>query len=88
MKKAQSISINTIIVAAIALIVLVVIVMIFTGRISIFGRGLDNVQQGQKCELDDGTRDWFESCPDGQSQVYGVFSDASANEGQVCCKKN
>jgi hypothetical protein len=33
MKKAQSISINTIIVAAIALIVLIVVILIFTGNL-------------------------------------------------------
>lgn len=39
-KKAQGISINTIIIAAIALIVLVVLVMIFTGRLGLFSRGV------------------------------------------------
>ncbi|MFC1686854.1 hypothetical protein ACFL0E_00670 [Nanoarchaeota archaeon] len=39
-KKGQGLSLTTIIVAAIALIVLVVLVMIFTGRIGIFGEGV------------------------------------------------
>lgn len=39
-KKAQSLSLNTIIVAALALIVLVVIVAIFTGRLGLFQKGL------------------------------------------------
>ena len=40
MKKAQGLPITTIIVAALALVVLVIIFAIFTGRISIFGRGI------------------------------------------------
>lgn len=37
LKKGQSMSMNTIIIAALALIVLVVLIVIFTGRINIFG---------------------------------------------------
>jgi len=40
MRKAQGLPITTIIVAALALVVLVIIFAIFTGRISIFGRGI------------------------------------------------
>ena len=39
-KRGQGLSLNTIIIAAIALIVLVVLVMIFTGRMGGFTRGL------------------------------------------------
>lgn len=39
-QKAQGLSINTIIIAAIALIVLVVLVAIFTGRLGLFSKGL------------------------------------------------
>ena len=39
-KKSQSISINTIIIAAIALAVLVVLFVIFTGRFKIFSEGV------------------------------------------------
>ena len=49
MKKAQGISITTIIVAAIALIVLVVLIAIFTGRMGIFGRDLTTAQGGDLC---------------------------------------
>jgi hypothetical protein len=41
MKKAQSISINTIVVAAIALVVMVLVVMIFTGNMTRFRRNAD-----------------------------------------------
>ncbi|MBI3035512.1 hypothetical protein HYY71_04260 [Candidatus Woesearchaeota archaeon] len=40
-RKSQSISINTIIIAAIALAVLVVLFLIFTGRFRIFSEGLE-----------------------------------------------
>lgn len=50
-KKSQSLSINTIIIAAIALAVLVVIFVIFSGRLSIFTKGIGeatNCQQSCK----------------------------------------
>ena len=43
-KKAQGISLNVIIVAAIGLVVLVLLVAIFTGRINIFGKGVSEVE--------------------------------------------
>ena len=39
-KKGQGLSLNVIIVAALALIVLVVLIMVFTGRIGIFEKGV------------------------------------------------
>jgi hypothetical protein len=52
-KKAQSISINTVVVAAIALIVLVVMIAIFAGRIKIFtGGARDCGTQGGSCAND------------------------------------
>ena len=41
-KKAQGMSMTTIVIAAIALLVLVVLIMIFTGRIGGFTKGLDS----------------------------------------------
>ena len=50
-KKAQSISLNTIVIAAIALIVLVVIIAIFSGRVQIFNQGArDCTAQGGECK--------------------------------------
>jgi len=46
-KKGQSISINTIIIAAIALAVLVVLFAIFTGRLNLFSIG---IQQTDTCQ--------------------------------------
>ncbi len=47
MKKAQSISINTIVVAAIALVVMVVVIMIFTGKIINFNKQADACQNNR-----------------------------------------
>ncbi|MEK6943186.1 MAG: hypothetical protein AABX00_03940 [Nanoarchaeota archaeon] len=50
MKKAQGISINVIIIAAIALAVLVVLFAIFTGRIGGFSKGVSETDTcAQKC---------------------------------------
>ena len=80
MKKGQSISINVIIIAALALIVLVVLIAIFTGRISLFGKGIDDISNKQRCPYH-----W--EYPDNcfTRVVYGKFDDASANVGKVCC---
>ena len=52
-KKAQGISINTIIIAAIALIVLVVLVAIFTGRLGGFVGGIEDcASKGGDCVAD------------------------------------
>ena len=40
MKRAQGISINVIVLTAIALIVLIVLVIVLTGRVQLFGKGL------------------------------------------------
>ena len=56
-KKAQGISINTIIIAAIALIVLVVLVAVFTGRLGGFISGVESCpDKGGSCAYyDEGT---------------------------------
>jgi hypothetical protein len=46
-KKAQGLSLTTIIVAALALIVLVVLVMVFTGRIGTFREGVEQAGQAE-----------------------------------------
>ncbi len=97
-KKAQGISINTVIIAAIALIVLVVLIAVFTGRIGLFGQGLDNAVQGQYCENSKAPSETPDSAKmDGQwtagacdpdyKPVYGNFVDAKDNPGKTCCVK-
>tara|TARA_Y100000310_G_C20695215_1_gene825197 strand:- start:4013 stop:4324 length:312 start_codon:yes stop_codon:yes gene_type:complete len=48
-KKSQGLSINTIILAALALIVLVVMVLIFTGQIQVFSKSVSCDARGGKC---------------------------------------
>ncbi len=47
-KKAQGLSINTIIIAAIAVVVLVVLIAIFTGRIGMFSTALSGTANAEK----------------------------------------
>lgn len=70
MKKAQGMSVNVIIIAAIALLVLVVLSVIFLGRISVFGQGVNSCEakQGQVC----------------RSATTGCGSDFTAVPGQKC----
>jgi uncharacterized membrane protein YqiK len=100
MKKAQSISINTIIVAVIALVVLVIIVAIFAGRMGLFGKDLSTVQAGSTCKSDRmqialGAN--CESLGQGWQVIYGNFQQCKQDEqpentgcmkaGYVCCSK-
>ena len=93
MKKAQGISVTTIIIAAIALIVLVVLIAIFTGRMGVWGQGLDTTQEGKACTDTDVDGEWRVKCYDGtesgqakETAIYGLFSDAKDHPGQSCCK--
>lgn len=83
-KKAQGLSITTIIVAAIALIVLVVLIAIFTGRIGGFGAGVDSVTQN-KC-LDVAGGECVAStaqCPVGKIEAFGKSGCLEA--APKCC---
>ena len=81
-KKAQGMSMNVIIVAAIALLVLVVLSIIFLGRSETFSRETtDCVNKGGQCKAD---------CSD--TSVYPEWNTPypgwkCANDGDVCCIK-
>jgi len=87
-KKGQSISINTIIVAAIALAVLVVLFVIFTGRLGIFSTG---VSQTTTCEnsckalgmLNGDASDKDECSRNSRTYIPGTYQELGAN--RVCC---
>jgi hypothetical protein len=83
MKKAQGISINTIIIAAIALLFLIILIAVFTGRIGNWGRGLDETSNA-KCP---GAPDTIVSAQDCSviNTIYGKFEGVKS--GQVCCKE-
>lgn len=90
------ISLNMIIIAAIALIVLVVIVAIFTGRMGDFGRRLTG-EQNKYCgtiptaekatatTVNGIVREEGPGCGEGKREIYGSFKDV--NFGQVCCQQ-
>ena len=82
-KKAQGISINVIIVAAIALMVLVILSVIFIGRLGIFSESVaDCENKGGKCVL---TAD---DCPPDYPQPYsGWKCPKEGEEEQKCCIK-
>jgi len=84
-KKAQGISINVIIIAAIALIVLVVLVAVFTGRFGMFSKGVAATGDPTKtCTSAEngGTLSTDNSCPKGKRAI--AASDIPP--GQFCCK--
>jgi len=90
-KKAQGISVNTIIIAAIALIVLVVLVMIFTGRMGVFTTGIGKAGDASKTcsELDGalikGTPANPPTCDRGKSTL--ISKDSVGVPDTLCCEK-
>jgi hypothetical protein len=79
MKKAQSISINMVVVAAIALIVLVVIIAIFGSRTRIFAGNLrDCDTQGNDAECDT-------HCEPFEVNIPGT--DCEDTDEKLCCVK-
>ena len=87
MKKAQSISINTIIVAAIGLAVLVILFAIFTGRLGKFSMGVEKTDTcQQKCSalsMDKGPDVVVDNACSG-TVIAGKYSDVAA-DAKCCC---
>ena len=82
-RKAQGLSLNTIIIAAIVLVVLVVLFLIFTGRMGSFAVGVDNTTKSRDC-LSLGYYPVNEdSCNIGDRYFLPV---EGLGPGQVCCK--
>lgn len=84
-RKAQGLSLNTIVVAAIVLTVLVVLIMVFTGRMTWFNRGYTS-ESGKSCS-DYGGATWEAECPIEQRAV-GII-DPNVDPGVAgkpyCC---
>ena len=84
-KKAQGISINVIIIAAIALLVLVILSVIFIGRVGIFGAKVAECEnKGGKCGIacgdpNYGTQDYPTVMPDWNCPA------TADGEPQKCC---
>jgi len=91
-KKSQGLSINVIIIVAIALIVLVVLVAVFTGRVGTFTKGVDSTATcanscasfGMSKGSDTTDRGACTSQDGGHAKaVPGTYSDVAV--GSVCC---
>ena len=81
-KKAQGLSLNTMVIAAVVLIVLLILVGIFTGY---FGSFVPSLKAAGEQTCDKTGYEGADSCdPDTQRQLYGNFPDL--DPGQVCCK--
>jgi hypothetical protein len=87
MGKAQSISINTIIIAAIGLAVLVILFAIFTGRLGSFSIGVQQTDTcAQKCDalsMDDSIVSAQSCTQNGGTVIAGRYQGVT--EGTVCC---
>ena len=89
MSKAQSISINTIIIAAIGLAVLVVLFVVFTGRFAKFGEGVkESALTCEKgCKAVGYSQGFHRGAGGGEAAgetcIPGKYEDTP--EGQVCC---
>ena len=86
-KKSQSLSINTIIIAAIGLAVLVVLFLIFTGRFKIFSEGIKETGLSCKesCQLGKYTSGAKDSNTNCANKIGGTFSDVDPQKKEVCC---
>ncbi len=81
MKKAQGLSLNTIVIAALVLIVLVILILILSGKMGGFKRGLDTcdgrcVNRASDCREDE-TPIYTMNCD--------VDGDGKADGGNYCC---
>jgi len=73
---------NVIIIAAIALLVLVILVAIFSGRMGIWNKEVDDQTQGAECP--NPTSASVGCDPDTERQAIGKFKNLEA--GQICCE--
>lgn len=79
-KKGQGLSINTIVVSAIAVVVLVVIILVFTGKIGVFNHtASDCVKNSGTCVKDE------VSCTSTGGRVMSYSCDDTKNP--ICCLK-
>ena len=87
-KKSQGLSINVIIIVAIALIVLVVLLAIFTGRLGGFVGGVESTTTcSNSCaaiNMDGAAVDNVRECGVGKRILSGSYGDV-VGEDKVCC---
>jgi len=87
MKKAQGLTLNTIVIAALVLIVLVILVLIFTGRIGLFRKSVDECSTNGGTCLPECIGDYSRQMP----YECDNDGDKTPNEGAtidgICCVK-
>ena len=85
-KKAQGLSMTTIVVAALALLVLVVLALVFTGRMGSFSTGIKEVADCKQACVAAGFTGEPETCTnESQNRLLGI-KDQSGNA--CCCNSN
>lgn len=82
-KKAQGLSLDTIVIAAIVLVVLVILVLLLTGYFPAWAKNFNKATETRCSALSGTPRD--STCQSGENQASGFFEDVK--EGQVCCLK-
>ena len=80
-KKAQGLSLNTIIIASLVLIVLVVLILVFTGRIGLFGMGLNEATEDKPCP----GGHIQTSLPCDGDLIYSIGPWDNVGVGEYCC---
>ena len=80
MRKAQGLPINTIIIAALALVVLIILIGIVATRSQKFNKGVSETTGAQSCP------GVIESVSECENPIVGNFKDVTANK--VCCEKS
>ena len=85
-RKAQGLSLNTMVIAAIVLIVMAVLIGIFSGYIGNVIPGLETVSES-KCEVPLTERSKETGCQSNEKQVYENFG-AEFNSKSVCCRRS
>jgi hypothetical protein len=81
-KKAQGLSMHTIVIAVIVLIVLFVLITVFTGY---FGNFISGFTQTSTRSCEDGFEQRESRCLDGEKRVFGNFQPPLQPDS-VCCK--
>ena len=88
-KRAQGLSITTIIVAIIGLIILVVIIMMVTGKLGAFGKGTEEIGDiAKKCEDQEGNTNLMNPGLGCNPASHQIQSSDSIATGRKCCRLN
>jgi hypothetical protein len=93
-KKGQGLSMTTIVIAALALLVLVVLTLIFTGRLNLWNKGMDETMAcdnyctaiGKGFTTGAETSATTGKCASGETLAPGVvIKDTDGNTNYCCC---